>query len=191
MKFPHSIAAALISLLISITIFCQNSVSDFDTDGYKIHNESIVITNDRSAAKADINKNAASVTIDSISITGVGISGLTISIDATLAAQPQGGTIRRIEFSNVKLNGVGLRISDHQTKFKLRPGQPITLPAPIIARISGLGIAKTAFSELVERPKKWHVSGSAMVYGKFKRFGIGFKRAVPVKVDVEIDNPLF
>ena len=38
--------------------------------------------------------------------------------------------------------------------------------------------------------KKWSVTGTVFVFGKFKKYGINFKRVVPIKIDLTIANPL-
>ena len=49
---------------------------------------------------------------------------------------------------------------------------------------------KGALSERRDSKGQWRVKGTAMVFGKFRKFGFSFKRVVPVKVDFYIPNPI-
>ena len=51
-------------------------------------------------------------------------------------------------------------------------------------------MARAARRELIESKKEWQVTGTVFIFGKFKKFGFGFKRVVPVKINLKIDNPL-
>jgi hypothetical protein len=45
-------------------------------------------------------------------------------------------------------------------------------------------------NELINSPNELVVTGTAFVFGKFKKFGFTFKRVVPVKIDLKFKNPL-
>ena len=64
------------------------------------------------------------------------------------------------------------------------------LPTPAKITINTANIAKAAYKELVDSKKDWSVTGIVFVFGKFRKFGVSFKRVVPVKIDLTIKNPL-
>jgi len=51
-------------------------------------------------------------------------------------------------------------------------------------------LPRAAYSEIVEHKSELSVTGTAFVFGKFKKMGFSFKRVVPIKIDIKVKNPL-
>jgi hypothetical protein len=67
----------------------------------------------------------------------------------------------------------------------------LRFPKPV--RVSlGYGQAfRGALAEWRRSKEFWQVRGRVFVFGRFKKFGLNFKRVVPIDIDLEIRNPFF
>ena len=88
------------------------------------------------------------------------------------------------------MNGITASVDDFSTPFVLVPRRSVKLPGPMRLTVSLPDAARAAYRELTDPQKKWRVTGTAFVYGRFRKLGFSFKRVVPVPFDLIIDNPL-
>lgn len=157
-------------------------------DGYKVYEAkvSFITGNDLSHAS----ENEVVVSLAEPEIDDFGLSGVSLTVDGKVSGTDQKGRIERVTFSDIRINGIGAEAMEFRGRIDLRPGETIELPEPIRLRIGIGGIARAAFREFVQERAKWRVTGTVFVFGKFKKFGIRFKRVVPIKFDLEIPNPV-
>ncbi len=121
---------------------------------------------------------------------GIGITGAEIEFGAEIAAPAFSGRIDRVTFQNVTVNGIEVTVADYEHSFKFRKGERIVLKAPARLTVPVSGMVRAAYGELVDQKEWWSVTGTALVFGRYRRFGMSFKRVVPVKIDIRVPNPL-
>jgi hypothetical protein len=182
--------AALILIAFAFTLFAQDAN---DTPlpkkirGYKVHNEIIKINlPDEREAK----EKRALVELDDPVLKDVSFSGIVFSIDAEITSLEQSGSIDRVSFYDFKVNGIPVSIKDLDEDISFKKDESFRLPKSAEVELSTAGIVQAAWKETREKKEKWLITGRIFVFGKFRRYGFNFKRAVPVDVSIEIDNPL-
>jgi hypothetical protein len=119
-----------------------------------------------------------------------GLLSIAVEAGGEFTSPEHGGRIDFLTFHDIRVNGIAVEVDEYRHPFEFKKGAVIPLAAPIRGRIGLTGAAETAFQELRESRGEWRVTGTAFVFGKFKRFGFSFKRVVPVRLDFIIKNPL-
>jgi len=186
MKITVSIATVML-LAISQFSFAQALPSKIR--GYKVYKADVTVRG--SADKSSENgKNQALVTLGKPEIADIALSGITLEIGAEVAAMDQSGRVDFLTFNDFRLNGLAVDIEEYPHEFAFKKGDSILLPNPARLTIGTINMARAARRELIESKKEWQVTGTVFVFGKFKKFGFSFKRVVPVKINLTIDNPL-
>ncbi len=157
--------------------------------GYKVHDAKVSISNSildvRNSDKAD-----ASVRLSDPKIADLSLTGVTIEIGAEVTSAKQSGSVDFVTFKDISVNGFAVGVEDYLHPFNFKKGEPTAPPKParITLRVSSL--PRAAYNELVNSKKELTVTGTAFVFGKFKKMGFNFKRVVPVKIDLKVKNPL-
>lgn len=161
--------------------------------GYKVYKAKIQVTasvDSTNSVTANTANGDAVVRIGTLRVIDVGLTGVTFEATADLGVIPQSGRIDFLDFHDFRVNGIAVEIDEYTNSFDVKKGVAIKLPKPVRGFVSSLNIAKAAYNELVESKPTWHVTGTAFVFGKFKKFGFKFKRVVPVKIELTVKNPL-
>lgn len=156
--------------------------------GYKVNDANVKVVN----SNGSINKKDkidAYVKLADPKAAKVGLFGMALEIDAELTSMKD-AEVEFLTFHDFRVQGTAVEIDDYQHPFSLKKEQLVTLPAPISVSISHLSLPGAAFNELFENRDELAVTGTVFVFGKFKKFGFSFKRAVPVRIDLKIKNPL-
>ena len=156
--------------------------------GYKVYNADVRVRSADPASKGS--GNDAELHLTPLRVIDIGITGITVAAGGTIYGNEHSGKIHFLTFENFRINGIPIEIDEYTTQFSFSKGAAVDLPVPAHIFINTISLAKAVKSELFDRKDRWHIDGTVFVFGKFKRFGIGFKRVVPVRIDIEIDNPL-
>jgi len=119
-----------------------------------------------------------------------GLVSASIDVGAGLVSTKQSGEIAFVSFHDVRVNGIAVEIEEYGGPLVFKKGIRSSLPRPVTAKLNFVGAAKGAFKELTDSRDQWRVTGTAFVFGKFKKFGFSFKRVVPIKIDMLVKNPL-
>jgi len=157
--------------------------------GYKVYNAKITVRSSDDSKPADAEREAV-ITIGTPEIFDYSLTGITLGASAEIAAVDQGGRVDFLTFNDFRINGIAVDIEEYKHEFSFKKGEPISLPKPARFFIGTLNLARAARNELLGSKKKWNVTGTVFVFGKFKKYGFSFKRVVPIKIDLNIANPL-
>lgn len=160
--------------------------------GYKVYNADIDVKNasGKPAGRTEKENAEAFVTVGDPTLADISLAGITFEVSAEIDALDQSGKVDFLAFHDFRVNDLAVEIEEYKNSFEFKKNQPIVLPAP--ARIF-LGTTQTlrgAVEELKNSKTEWRVTGTVFVFGRFKKFGLTFKRVVPVRIDVVIKNPL-
>ncbi len=160
-----------------------------DIRGYKVYNTRlrVLVTTDviEKAENTDAIIRLGTPQFADISLTGVGLN-----VAAEIKAIQRSGSIDFVTFRDFKVNGVPVEIEEYSAGFSFQSNQISKLPKPVRIHIGTSSTVRTAFRELIGSKKEWTVEGTVIVFGKFRKFGIDFKRAIPVKMSFIVTNPI-
>ena len=158
-------------------------------NGYKVYSANIVVTTaDRSTASTE--KVDATVTIGKLKLGMPGLLSVGVEAGGEFTSISQEGKVDFLQFRDMQVNGIAIDVQDFKTPFEIKKGRLTPLPANIRGNIGLTGVAKAAYKELTESKDIWNVTGTVLVFGRFKKYGFEFKRVVPIKVDLTMSNPL-
>ena len=115
--------------------------------------------------------------------------GVTFDVPVILAAVRQQGEVDRLVFEDVRVNGIRVNLDDYDYQFKLPNKEPLQLAPPIRIFVSTPQAVLRTIDEIFFSREVWPVTGRIYVCGRFRRFLIKFKRAVPVELQTSIKNP--
>lgn len=150
--------------------------------GYKVYRPKI--------ERTSVGVNSVPVSLQASKLVSISPLGLTFETAVNIAPLPQDARIDLLTFHDFTVNGVGVEIEDFATPFSVRKHEPISLPGPASIFLSTPHLAHAAWTEMRDSKPDWLVKGRVFVFGRFKKFGITFKRVVPVDVSFLIKNPV-
>lgn len=187
-RFENSSLLALVLVLLLLGFGIAQDLPK-KIRGYKVHQANILVQN---SDKNSANTKGFRVEMDfsEPDIAGVGLTGISLEMPASLTVFGKSGQIDFISFNDFKVNGIKVGIEEYRNKFKFKKGEKFALAKPVEIFISTPQTLRGALKEFTDSKKNWLVTGRVFVFGRFKKFGFKFKRVIPVDVELEIDNPL-
>lgn len=151
-------------------------------DGYKLHDPKIVLTGN--------SNDPVQLKIVAARLKGLGISGTTVEIDAEILSKKQGIEIEFVRFKDVRVNGVTVEAGEYRTPFKIKKGEARKLPVPARVLVPVTSHPKAFYDQIINPQSRLKITGIVFIFGKFRKFGFGFKRVAPVTLDLDIENPI-
>ena len=182
------IAIAVVWLLAFVSL-CFSQEMPSKIRGYKVHNANIQVRSSEDKQPASGDREAV-ITLGKLEVDDYGISGITLAAGADISPVDQSGKVEFLTFRDFRINGITVDIEEYKHSFSFKKGEAISLPKPARVFVGTLNLARAARNELLDPKKTWTVKGTVFVFGKFKKFGMSFKRVVPIKIDLTIANPL-
>lgn len=158
--------------------------------GYKVHKANIRVGTGSTSIGIVSDEPEAIVSLGDPDIVDFGLSGVTFEIKAEIGSIGQTGRVDFVTFKDFRINDTAISVEEYDHSFDFKKGVATRIPAPVRVFVSSKNIAKAAFKELVDAKKDWNITGTAFVFGKFKKFGFNFKRVVPVTINVKFKNPI-
>jgi hypothetical protein len=157
--------------------------------GYKVYNAKVTVTNS-TTLPANTGKSDAFVKLTDPVIVNIRFTAATVEIGAEVTATNQSGSVEFVTFRDVTVNGFNVDVEDYKHPFSFKKREPVALPKPARISLRITSLPRVVYSEIFERKGEIAITGTAFVFGRFKRFGVGFKRVVPIKIDLKLRNPL-
>ncbi|CAN5559047.1 hypothetical protein BH10ACI2_BH10ACI2_18190 [soil metagenome] len=186
-KLSSIIFPTILVFFLASATFSQSLPSKIR--GYKVYDAKVDISNSGKISQ-NLKDFDASVTFDNPHIANIGLSGTTIEIGVEITAPEHSGRVDLITFRDVKVDGIEVGVDDYSTSFSFRKGERIRLSKPARVTIRPANMVRAVYRELLNKHNEITLTGTAFVFGKFKKFGFTFKRVVPVRFDVKVKNPL-
>lgn len=161
--------------------------------GYKVHKATVKVGSDGpkdQGSAEDILTADAGVLVSRPRVADIGLFGVVLEMTAKIFPPKQRGKIDLLAFHGFTANGIPMEFDEYRQPFELsgRSNEPFVLT--LRARIRNTDILRAAYRELVDSKDEWRIRGRVFVFGRFKRFGLTFKRVVPVDLDLSFPNPL-
>ena len=116
--------------------------------------------------------------------------GITLEIPLVISPITQKGRVHELLFQDIVVNGTPVQIDDYLRPFDLPNKRDLVLKEPLSFFVSLPNTMLAGISELADSKDTWPVTGRVYVLGRYKKFLLTFKRAVPVEIDLTIKNPL-
>jgi hypothetical protein len=155
--------------------------------GYKLHKVKIHVT---AGADEPTRDGEASIRLGEPRIAEAGLTGVVLETTAEVIGMPQTGEIDFLTFKDIVVNGIPVEAEDYLHPFSIKRGTTVRLPVPLRGSVNTLNVAKAGYTEFTSSRSQWRVTGTVFVFGRFKKFGMTFKRVIPIPIDLSIKNPM-
>ena len=172
----------LFALLLLIRVPAQDLPKKIR--GYKLHNEVITVSNSPEARSEN-----GFIVVGTPIISGLSLTGITLEVPAEFNISNQSGSVDFVTFHDVSVNGLSVQIEEYNETFKFEHGRSAKTPKPVKVIIPVTRVLQGTWSEVRNSKELWPVTGRVLVFGKFRKFGMNFKRVVPVDFTLHIKNP--
>ncbi len=156
--------------------------------GYKVEQAEVKVRKGKGATRG-ASEPEQLIRFDAVHIERVTPLGLTLSLKATVAPVSAGGEVEMLVFEDVRVNGTPVEVEDYKHPFRLPDKKPLALAEPFKLYVSSPRIVIETLGDLVNPPRVLPVTGRVYVCGRFKKFLMSFKRAVPIELKTAIANP--
>lgn len=173
--FIFTISAA-ICFCPTLSTFAQADNFPSHIRGYRVHKEP--------------QTNSTRISLGNPEVSAVSLTGVSVGLAVELDGIDRSGKIDFVTFREFSVNDVPVTIEDYDEAFSVTKHQKIALKKKVNVFVSSVNILETVWNEIVESKPRWNVRGRVFVFGRFKRFGLTFKRVVPIDINIEIENPL-
>lgn len=183
----RSIFFAIFILLCSVSAFSQKLPDKIR--GYKVYQTKISVKTDKEKNKVK-NGAEAIVKIGEPELEDVSLTGITLEFLAEIEGVEQSGKIDFLTFEDFRINDLDVEIEEYRHSFEMKKNDKVFLPKPVKVFVRADRALRGALGEMKDSKKIWNVSGRIFVFGRFKKFGISFKRVVPVEINIKIENPV-
>lgn len=190
--FSAPTAASFLRLCVSILLLSFFAAAQDLPDkirGYKVYDAKIVVGTASDAGDTKT-KSEAQVKVGEPELVEVSLSEVTFELSAEVSDLKQSGTIDFLTFHDFRVNDLAVEIEDYTHSFEFKKNRIVKLPKPARISLGASQALRGALRESKESKPEWQVTGRVFVFGRFKKFGFGFKRVIPVEVNIKIKNPL-
>ena len=157
--------------------------------GYKVYQTKISVKTEKEKSKEKA-KAEAIVEIGEPELEDVSLTGITLEFSASVEGTAQNGKVDFLMFEDFKVNDLNVEIEEYKNSFELKKNEKTLLPKPVRIFVRADRAFRGALKEFKDSKKNWTVTGRVFVFGKFKKFGLSFKRVVPIEINLKIENPL-
>ncbi len=183
-RFPQILTAILLCLVTAASQDLPGKIR-----GYKVYKTAVSIKTPGEKNPPE-SKFEAVVTIGEPELVDISLSGMTLEISAEINALEQSGKVDFLTFTDFRVNGLAVEVEEYKNPFEIKKNQPVVLPKPARIFIDMTRTLRGAVNELKNSKDEWQVTGRIFVFGKFKKFGLSFKRVIPVEINLRVKNPL-
>lgn len=154
--------------------------------GYKVHRADITVAGETVAGKTP----DVLIKLGTISFSDLALLGATVEISIDITSNRYAGRVDRVMFRDFEFGGIGVDVEEYTHSFAFKKGETIRLPSAARVVLPLTSVTHVPFSDLWSNAEYLNVTGTAFVFGSFKKHGFRFKRVVPVQIDLKIANPL-
>jgi hypothetical protein len=183
-----SIALGLIILLTTAAgrSLAQTTNYPKEIRGYKVERAAVELKKDED------NKSETEQLLSFGELQLVAITPLGISLAAPIVVSPvkQKGEVDFLVFEDIVVNGTSVQIDEYHRSFALPNKKNTTLQDPLRFFIYLPSAVLAALGEWSNSKDTWIMTGRIYVFGSFKKSLFGFKRCIPVDLNLTMRNPL-
>ena len=188
----------LSAFLGCLFVFCSFAAAQNLPDeirGYKVYKAKVSVKNQIEKNSKSVQTEAkgsseAYIKVGEPEVADVSLTGITLELSAEIDALEQSGTIDFLTFKDFRVNGLAVDVEEYRESFAFKKNQTIVLPKPVKIFVRTGETLRGAVKEMKDSKEEWTVTGTVFVFGRFKKSFLKFKRVVPVKINLNIKNPL-
>lgn len=180
------VIAAVFALCAAVPANAQDLPDEIR--GYKVHEANVLVTNRRDSV-GDREPDAI-VRVGDPVIADTSLKGLTIEVNCDLETLGNSGSVDFLLFKDIKVNGMAVSVDEYNSGFDFKKKTTVVLPRPVSVFVGTLQTLKGALGEIRDSKPEWEVTGKVFVFGKFKKWGMKFKRVIPVEIRLTVQNPI-
>jgi len=158
--------------------------------GYKVERSAKLTGQPAAASDESIINLAGLIELGQVKLGALSLERLNLEIPITIRPIQQKGEVQFMVFDQMTLNRVPFTVSEYQTPFRIPNTSALTLPRNVELHLTYANVARTALVSLVAPEQPLRIQGNVLVFGRFKRLGLSFKRVVPLSFSFERPNPL-
>ena len=185
--FRLVLISGLVLFLFSATLDAQDFPDEIR--GYKVSKADVTVKN-KNETNATNDKSEVMVKVSDPEMASISPTGITFEISAEIDALEQSGRVDFLTFKDFRVNNRAVDIEEYRNSFEFKKKERIILPEPVKVFLNSAQGLLGAASEITNSKEEWTVTGRIFVFGKFKKWGMKFKRVVPVDVNIKIKNPV-
>lgn len=174
-------------LVMLMAVVCTAQELPSKVLGYKVHNAKVVVTTTQADPKTEADM---VIRLTEVTVSHIGLLGAAVNVTAEISSRAASGTLDRLMFRAIKVNGVSVDVDDLTDKLKFEKGTTVKLEKTVPVKLSPVNTVKTGLGELTARRPEWSIEGVVFAFCRIKKFGFTFKRVVPIKLSLAIRNPL-
>lgn len=179
------ILPAAFLLLLSLSLAAQELPKEIR--GYKVYKPKPTLVRTEASAER---RQSEPIAIRASNLVSISVDGVTFEADIAVQPIPHNGKVDFLTFHDFTVNGVHVEIEEYTSPFAIRKNEPISLQKPATIFLPTLQIVQAGWKEMRDSRAEWAVSGRVFIFGRFKKFGMEFKRVIPVDVSFTIKNPV-
>lgn len=185
--FQNIFLCCWLIILLTFSIFAQDLPDKIR--GYKVYKDKITIQDgsDNSRKNKDLN---VEVKLDNPELADISALGVKLEFGGVITIFGQSGAVDFIAFKDFEVNGIPVEIEEYKNAFDFKKNTSFKLEKPFEMLIGTAQILRGSWKEISDSKDEWRVTGRIFVFGRFKKFGLNFKRVVPVEVEIKIPNPV-
>lgn len=180
------VIAAVFALCAAVPANAQDLPDEIR--GYKVHEANVLVTNRRDSV-GDREPDAI-VRVGDPVIADTSLKGLTIEVNCDLETLGNSGSVDFLLFKDIKINGMAVSVDEYNSGFDFKKKTTVVLPRPVSVFVGTLQTLKGALGEIRDSKPEWEITGKVFVFGKFKKWGMKFKRVIPVEIRLTVQNPI-
>lgn len=175
--------------LLAAAMFHAQDLPDLPSkiDGYKVENAKVVVTK---SSPSSISGADVVIRLDDPRIANFGLLTASVEIRGEMFSNTASGEIERMSFHDVEVNGVPVDLDDVRDGFKFRRGENRAFAHISTVSLGPLAAGQGLLRELTGGKGDWTLTGIVFVFGKFTRWGLTFKRVIPVRLELTVKDPL-
>ena len=173
------VSALIFLVVIAAFGFSQDLPSKIR--GYKVYKKAVSVTSTDGPA--------GSLKISTPSVEDVSFSSVKVAVTIGMDGVSETGRVDFLTFHDFKINGIPVTIDEYIEPFGFKKGQTVSLPKPLEINVGTIHLLDAARKGTDAFRGEWSVTGRVFVFGKFRKYGMKFRRVVPVDIDLRIKNP--
>ncbi|MCB1024516.1 MAG: hypothetical protein KDB79_09005 [Acidobacteria bacterium] len=155
--------------------------------GYRVHKADVLVQTD--PGSPDESDNRVLLDFEDPVVSGISITGFTLSIRVAITSSDQSGKIDFVTFENFRINQIPIKIEEYQDSFPFSKRETVSLKSPVKIFVRGIDAVKAIAGKSKLPDDNWRITGRAYIFGKFKKGPFKFKRVIPVDIDLLVNKP--
>jgi len=177
--------AWLMALSIGASTLAQTSPNAKEIRGYKVERTIIELRK-----SADNPGSDTLIKFGDAELARVTPLGISLEIPIVVSPVTRKGKVDFLIFEDMVFNGTPVEIDEYHRAFSLPNRNPVRLREPLRFYIYLPRAVLAGIDEWINSKETWPVTGRVYVFGKFRKGPFGFKRCVPVELNLTMRNPL-